>query len=344
MSAEDTASPAPEEDFQPHRLLRRAVLLGGVACLGAAAIVWLPALEPVRDRFANTDGRWVVVAFLFQAASVLSFVAAFRGAFERRIGWRASFDLAVVEEGANVILPSGGSGGLAIGAVLLARAGVPTRVAAGRTAVLFLVTSAVTFAALILAGAGEAAGLLPGDAPLIATLGPAAGAAAVLLAAAVVPSRLPVLAARPGQRVRTRLRGLQLFLRDAVEMSLAGIRSGDVLLLGGAVGYFAFDVASLAAAFQALGGGGPPLGTFVLAYVIGHGGALIPLPGSAEGGLVGMYTAYGASLSLSVGAILVYRTFHVGIPVTLGLLGYTDIRRLRRLRSRAEIARRFTSP
>ena len=63
--------------------------------------------------------------------------------------------------------------------------------------------------------------------------------------------------------------------------------------------------------------------------MIGHGGALIPLPGSAEGGLVGMYTAYGASLSLSVGAILVYRTFHAGLPVVLGLLGYADIRRLR---------------
>jgi uncharacterized membrane protein YbhN (UPF0104 family) len=85
------------------------------------------------------------------------------------------------------------------------------------------------------------------------------------------------------------------------------------------------------------------VGTFVLAYVIGHGGALIPLPGSAEGGLVGMYTAYGASLSLSVGAILVYRTFHAGLPVVLGMLGYADIRRLRHDRAPEEVARRFTS-
>jgi uncharacterized membrane protein YbhN (UPF0104 family) len=167
---------------------------------------------------------------------------------------------------------------------------------------------------------------------------------AVLLAAALLPRRLPLLAARPDQRMRNRIRRLQQFLREAVDMSLAGIRAGDPLLLGGSVGYFAFDVASLGASFEALGSGGLPLGTFVLAYVLGHGGALIPLPGSAEGGLLGMYTAYGTPLSLAVGAILVYRTFHVGIPVTLGLLGYSDIRRLRRLRSRAEIARRFTSP
>ena len=112
--------------------------------------------------------------------------------------------------------------------------------------------------------------------------------------------------------MRSRIRGLQQFLREAVDMSLAGIRGGDPLLLGGSVGYFAFDVASLGASFEALGSGGLPLGTFVLAYVLGHGGALIPLPGSAEGGLLGMYTAYGSPLSLAVGAILVYRTFHAG--------------------------------
>jgi uncharacterized membrane protein YbhN (UPF0104 family) len=310
--------------------------------VAVAAIVWLPALEPVRDRFANTDGRWVAAAFGLQVASALSFVAAFRGAFERRIGGRAAFDLAAVEQGANILLPSGGSGGLAVGAVLLVRAGVPTRFAGSRTAVLFLVTSAASFVALVLAGAGVAIGLLPGHAPLAATLGPAAGAALVMVAAVVLPGRLPAIAARPDQRVRTTLRRGQLFLRDAVAMSVAMIRGGDLLLVGGAAGYLAFDVASLGAAFEALGPGAPPVGIFVLAYVLGHAGALVPLPGSAEGGLLGLFTAYGSPVSLTVGAILLYRTFHAGVPMSLGLAGYADIRRLRRNRpSPEEMARRF---
>jgi uncharacterized membrane protein YbhN (UPF0104 family) len=320
----------------------RALLLPGGAAVVIAAVIWLPALEPVRDRFANTDGRWIALALVLQVASALSFVAAFRGAFERRIGWRAAFDLAAVEQGANILLPSGGSGGLAIGAALLVRAGVPTRFAASRTAVLFLVTSAASFAALILAGIGVATGVLAGHASLVATLGPAVGAALVMIGAFVLPHSLPTIAARPGQRVRMTLRRAQLFLRDAVDMSAGMIRGGDLLLLGGSIGYLAFDVASLGAAFEALGPGAPPLGLFVLAYVLGHAGALVPLPGSAEGGLLGMFAAYGSPVSLTVGAVLAYRTFHAGVPMVLGLGGYMDIRRLRRTRAtRDEVAKRF---
>jgi hypothetical protein len=258
-----SASSTP--DLQPRRVLERALLLAALAALAAAAVIWLPTLEPVRDRFADTDPAWVVAAAALQAASALSFVVAFRAAFERRIGWRAAFDLAAVEQGANILLPTGGSGGLALGAVLLVRAGVPARFAASRTAVLFLVTSAASFAALMVAGVGAATGLLPGDAAPLATLGPAAGAAVLGTAAVVVPRRLPTLAARPDQRLRNAVRRGQLFLRDSVDLSVAMIRGGDRLLVAGSAGYFVFDVASLAAAFEALGGEPLPIATFVLA-------------------------------------------------------------------------------
>jgi hypothetical protein len=102
-----------------------------------------------------------------------------------------------------------------------------------------------------------------------------------------------------------------------------------MLLILGAVGYYAFDVASMGAAFEALGGGGPALGIFVLAYTIGHAGAIVPIPGSAEGGLVGAFTLFGAPLSLVVGGILLYRVFHAGVPFLLGALGLADMSRHR---------------
>lgn len=340
-AADDPHAEGPGLDLRA--LARRSVLLAGLVALVVGGVLWLPALQPVRDRFADTDGRWVAAACGLQVLSSLSFAAAFRGAFERRIRWRAAFDLSQVEAGANVVLPSGGSGGMAIGAVMLVRAGVPVAFAGSHTAVLFLVTSAVSILALMLAGLGEASGLLAGDASLAATLGPAVLAALVLVGVVVLPRRLPPVHALPGQRVRTALRRGQDFLRDAVAMSLRMLRTRDPLLIGGALGYFAFDVASLGAAFQALGEGGPPVGTFTLAYVIGHAGALIPVPGSAEGGLVGAFTSYGSSLSLSVGAVLVYRTFHAGVPLVLAFFGYLDIRRLRRTRPPPEeIAERFS--
>lgn len=102
-----------------------------------------------------------------------------------------------------------------------------------------------------------------------------------------------------------------------------------MLLILGSIGYYAFDVASMGAAFAALGGGGPALGLFVLAYTIGHAGAIVPIPGSAEGGLVGAFTLFGAPLSLVVGGILLYRVFHAGVPFLLGALGLADMSRHR---------------
>lgn len=340
--AADSAGAEEEAGLDLRGLALRGSLILAAVLAVAAAVTWLPALAPIRNRFADTDPRWVLIAFFLQLASVLSFVVAFRGVFEGRIRWRAAMDLALIEEGANVLLPSGGSGGLAIGAAMMVRAGVPTQYAASRTAVLFLVTSAVSFLAVIIFGTLAGVGVLGSDVTWLATLGPAVVATLVLTAAVVLPRRLPVLEAAEGQRIRAAIRRLQLFLQEAVQLSVEMIRTADVPLLAGAVGYFAFDVASAAAAFAALGHGALPLACFTVAYVLGHGGALIPLPGSAEGGLVGIFAAYGSPLSLTIGAILVYRTFHAGVPTILGLFGYIDLRRQRPNRPPPEeIARRF---
>ena len=62
----------------------------------------------------------------------------------------------------------------------------------------------------------------------------------------------------------------------------------------------------------------------------------MPLPGSAEGGLVGAFTLYGSALSLAAGGILLYRIFHAGVPFLLGALGLADMSR----RNNGTMARR----
>lgn len=109
--------------------------------------------------------------------------------------------------------------------------------------------------------------------------------------------------------------------------------------------YYAFDIAALAAAFQAFGGGGPPVGIFVLAYTIGHAGAFIPTPGGVggtDGGLIAAFALYGAPLGLATAAVLGYRVFQLGLPVVLGSVGLLRIRhRLGDEAQRAAVARRF---
>ena len=323
----EEAEEALEKTGDSRTILVNGLIAAGLAIVVAAAVIWVPFLEPIRDRFAHTQPIWVVLCFVLQLLSVLSFVVALRGAFDRRLGWREAFDVGVVEESANVFLPSGGSGGLALGAVILIRSGIPTAFAVSRSAVLFLVTSAVSGGALVLFGALAAVGALPGDASLALTLVPAAIAALIIAAIIVVPRALPQIDGSRGGKIRHGAAAAQEWLREAVDTSVELVTSREMLLILGAIGYYAFDVASMAAAFEALGGGGPTLALFVLAYTIGHAGAIIPLPGSAEGGLVGAFTLYGSALSLAAGGILLYRTFHAGVPFLLGALGLADMSR-----------------
>lgn len=330
LDCTEEVAAAREKAPEGRTILVNGLLAAGLAILAAAAVIWLPFLEPIRDRFANTEPGWVVAAFVLQLLSVLSFVVALRGAFERRLGWRESFDVGVVEESANVFLPSGGSGGLALGAVILIRSGIPTAFAASRSAVLFLVTSAASAGGLLVFGLLEAVNLIPGDASLSETLIPALAAGLIVAAVIVLPRVIPQLDPAGG-RVRRAVALAQAWLVGAVDTSVEMVLGRrEVLLIAGAIGYYAFDIASMGAAFEALGGGGPALGLFVLAYTIGHAGAIVPLPGSAEGGLVGAFTLYGSPLSLAVGGILLYRVFHAGVPFLFGALGLADMGRQRR--------------
>jgi uncharacterized membrane protein YbhN (UPF0104 family) len=119
-------------------------------------------------------------------------------------------------------------------------------------------------------------------------------------------------------------------------------------MIAGAVSYYAFDVACLACSFQAFGGGGPPLGIFVLAYTLGHAGALLPTPGGVggtEGGLIGMFVAYGTPLSLAAAAVLAYRVFQLGLPAICGAVSFLRIRHVLAHPPPPEaIAARFSGP
>ena len=127
---------------------------------------------------------------------MLGFVRALWAVFDRIVPWRRALVLGLAEQGANVLLPAGGAGGPAFGAYVLRRVGVPAVLADRRHAALFLATSAVGFFALVLAGTGEALGILAGDVSLLASAVPAAGAAAIIVLA-IVYARLPPAPSRP---------------------------------------------------------------------------------------------------------------------------------------------------
>jgi uncharacterized membrane protein YbhN (UPF0104 family) len=313
---------AHELDFatEPGRIWRR---VGGLVVFAAVVVlaVWtLPGIDEVRDRFVEANLWWMAAAAACSLVSMFGFVRALWAAFERLVRWRRAVILGFAEQAANVLLPVGGVSGPALGALVMRRAGVPAWLADERHAVLFLSTSFVSFFALFGAGLLLSVGLLPGDVSLAASLIPAVVSAAVIAGAtAFALSESPPVSVRG--RFRSGLWKARVFVHNGARATVELIRHGDRLLIAGAVTYYAADVGALACSFQAFGGGAPPLGVFVLAYTLGHAGALLPTPGGiggTEGGLIGMFVAFGTPLSLATAAVLGYRVFQLGLPAILG--------------------------
>jgi uncharacterized membrane protein YbhN (UPF0104 family) len=312
------------------QIARKLALVGALLAAGAVVATQLPALDEIAHQLAGADGGWIAAALVLELASTACFALAFHGVYDRRPSPRASTSMSMAVQGMNIVLPSGGAGGLAVGAVLLDRAGVPRSFAASRTVALFLITSLVSFVAVVIAGFGVAAGVLAGEASLVMTLLPGTIALLLIVAVFALPrSQGPVSPAAAGRLSRALAKARE-YLRDGVGASAELLRSGDRLVIAGAIGYFAFDVAALAAAFHAVGSAGLPIGLLVLAYTLGHGGAMVPIPGSAEGGLIGMFVLYGMPLSTATAAVLAYRALHAGVPMLLGAIGLADARRLLR--------------
>ena len=185
-----------------------------------------------------------------------------------------------------------------------------------------------------------------GDIPPVVAAVIAAGATAVLVAAVLV-LKAPAAALERRGRLTALLARLRDALAGGIRSTIALLRSGDALLIAGSVGYLAFDIAALAAMFEALGGGAPAVAGFVLAYTLGQAGSLIPTPagiGGTEGSLIGMFVLCGASLGAATAAVLAYRVVQLGIPAVLGTVASVDLRRMIRTGpTPAEIAERHAN-
>ena len=153
--------------------------------------------------------------------------------------------------------------------------------------------------------------------------------AVVIIVLGVVYARLGSPPEPAGGKIVHTLWRVRRFVHDGARLTYELLRHGDRYLAVGAITYFAADVGSLACAFAAVGGGGPPLGDFVLAYSLGHAGALLPTPGGVggtEGGLIGMMVVYGAPASSATAAVLGYRVFQLGLPALFGAISLLRVR------------------
>ena len=280
----------------------------------------VPGLRGIGSQIAHMRFAWIGVAIALELGSCLGFVVIFRLFFDELPAGPAR-ELAWAEMGSGALLPGGGIGALAIGGVLLRRAGMSTRSIIDRSSALFFLTSAINVAALIGGGVLFASGAAGGSFDLLRAGLPIAGALVASLAVLAIPY---ILAHSPQRAWPNWL----VDLATGIDRARGSLRRPSWRLLG-AVGYLGFDIAALGATFAAAG---RPIAVapLVLGYLIGYLANLVPIPGGfgvLEGGLAGCLIAYGASPTQAAAAVVVYHAIAFWIPSLGGLAGFALLRR-----------------
>jgi len=324
MSTPDLTEPQQvSESDQARRLRNGLVSLAILLALIVGLLLAVPGLHGVGEVVADMSPGWIGAAILFEILSCLGYVLIFLTVFDRApIVFGARVALTEMAFGATVSL--GGAGSIAVGAWLLRERGVADGQIAQRSAVLFLLTSAINLLTLAATGLALGLGILPGPRNPLLTFLPAGVAIAIFLFFLA----LPRLTERGAQaRGSGRLAILLAATATTIRATRRTLLRPDWRLLG-AVGYLWFDIGVLWACFHATGHT-PPIAVIVLAYQIGYLANVLPIPGNVgvlEGSFVGMLVLYGVHATTATAAAVIYHAIALWIPAMWGTVGFIRLR------------------
>jgi uncharacterized protein (TIRG00374 family) len=318
------------DELDSRRLARRTAQIVAALAVVGLVLLFAPGLGEVRDLLTEARPEWVALAIAFEAMSCVCYVLMFRPIFCQSMPWRTSWEIGLAELAAGSIVPASGAGGLALGAWILREGGMPAERIASRSVAFFLIKSSVNFIAVAVLGTIMALGLVGPDLSLWLTAVPAAGALLVIAAVLVVP-RLGVGApvAADAGRTRKAIRQVRKALVGGTAEGVQIVRSRNLLVISGSIGYWAWDNAVLWATFHAFGFS-PPITVILLGYLIGQLGGLLPLPGGLggiDGGLIGTLIVYGIPAAPTTAAVLVYRVILFWLPLLGGAVAFISLRR-----------------
>jgi uncharacterized protein (TIRG00374 family) len=331
----------------------RRKLLAGMAVvllLVFAIYIVFPKLVGLDDavhKLGDATWYWIVIAVAFNVVAFVAYVALFRGvlgglhadAVQRRLDHRASYQITMAGLAATRLFSAAGAGGIVLTYWAVRKAGMPRRRAACRMVAFLVLMYGVYLMALILFGILLRTGVLPGDAPLAGTIVPAgiaAGVIAIFLLIALIPQdverRMQSFAGGYRRtRYLTRLASGPATVATGVRTAIAYVRHPrrGALAVGGAVGFWAANIAVLWASFEAFGGD-VPFAVLVQGFFVGMAANLIPSPfggvGSVDAGMIGAFVLFGIDNSVVFPAVLSYRVIAFWLPIPPGIVAFFQLR------------------
>ncbi len=315
-----------------------------IAIVAVAAIYFLfPQVVGVEDglkKLTQGDPMWIAIAFVFSLLMFASYVALFRGVIgaEVRLRWQESYEITMASLAATRLFSAGGAGGIVLTYWALRKAGMPPKNTAARMVAFNVLLYAVYMLTLLINGVLLRTGVFSGPAPAGMTVVPAVIAGAVIaifLLITLVPGDLEKRFSKGSQvslwgRTMRRLATVPATLAVGTREALSFIRepSRGGLALGGAIGFWAAQIAILAAAFKAFGVD-VSLAVIVQGFFVGMFANLLPLPGGVGGvdaGMIGAFVLFGLPDNSVFAAVLVYRFFAFWLPLLPGIVAFFQLR------------------
>jgi uncharacterized protein (TIRG00374 family) len=334
---------------------RRRLIIYGIV-VGAFVIglyVGLPAaldgLSDTREVIKEADPWWIGIALGFSVCSFLAYIALFRGVIGgreesevvRRLDWAASYQITMAGLAATRLFSAGGAGGIALTYWALRRAGMDRRDAARRMVAFLVLLYAVYMTTLLICGLFLRIGLFHGASPVGMTIVPAALAGvliAIFLLVSLIPNDVERRLASWSQGYRRRARWLRRLATGPATvasgtrtaMTLVREPSRGALAIGGAIGFWATNIAVLWACFHAFGEA-VPKAVLVQGFFVGMTANLLPFfpggVGSVDAGMIGAFLAFGEPASAVIVSVLVYRVIAFWLPIPPGIVAYLQLRR-----------------
>jgi uncharacterized membrane protein YbhN (UPF0104 family) len=195
---------------------------------------------------------------------------------------------------------------------------------ANRSAVIFLLTSAVNAAVLGIAGIGVALGWGDSDKSIWYGLVPAAVAITAIVGFVSLPFFFKDTEA-PAHHgwLAGALRRTASWVKDTERVALT-----PNWRVAGAVAYLLLDIAVLWACLRAVGAR-PSIVALVAGYQVGYLADLIPIPGGIgvlDGGLLGALVLYGLPPAETAAAVVLYHAIALWVPCIGGTIGFVRLR------------------